>query len=52
MSLHIFICVDWFLFQEENDFKNYFENIFGKLEMKKEKERFSLLNFWPEGLAL
>jgi hypothetical protein len=34
MPLHIFICVDWFLFQEENDFKNYLKM---QLEIRNEK---------------
>jgi hypothetical protein len=31
MLLHILFVIDWFLFQEENDFKNYFENAIGKI---------------------
>jgi hypothetical protein len=45
MPLHIFLCVDWFLLQEEKDFKNYLKNTIGILEKEKKMEIFSFINF-------
>jgi hypothetical protein len=56
MPLHIFICDDWFLFQEGNDFKNYLKIHLKYWKMKRKVEAFfisvlarrpSLLPPWP-----
>jgi hypothetical protein len=51
MPLYNLFMIDWFLFQEEKDYKKLLENALEILEKEKEKEVFSILNFWPEGPA-
>jgi hypothetical protein len=51
MSLHIFICVDWFLLQEENDYKNYLKMYLENYKWKR-RRKCPLLSFRPEGLLL